>query len=817
MTQRALALVLGAALAASAPTVVAAAPAEPSGAHPRLFLDKAMRDAWKGQAKKAGAVKSAIDLCGRASGGGGDFKTDRYMGFNWASSLQACLIAWAATDEDAHAKTAIMYYTALLDDLTVIGDGKGGDGTVRRDSGYAIRLIGPMTALAYDWLHDHKLMTEDLRKKARGRFKAWLEWYIDHGYRPRSPGTNYHAGYLVGATFISIAQGNEAGAYGASLWKHVVNDLWTGDMAKAFGPGPLAGGDWGEGWQYAPLSVTGYAAAARAMKAAGVDVKGVTEWLTALVVRHVHGMTPGRKQTFLGGDGEIETPNINLNGMTLIAVLVGDAPDEVRAWAQSELDKLSLRIGDEFRLYDALAAAKPVAPVEVPRKDWPTWYLARGVGNLYTRSHWGTDSVWTVMQCTSTIDIDHFHNDAGNVVLSRGNDDVIVDPSPYGTLSTLTSNAPTVESAHLPEDYKPSQAWWSLKTKWAFAEQTKSGVVAARCDYADQYKFQDRPSDVPAAMRDMVVVPWDDGRDASLVVIDRAKSGDSKRPLHLRFRTEGKLQLSGDTATAAVGDTALAIQRLWSTSGKPALGASTVKDCFSSVRGKCDAGRFPVTDVRLVVDGPQMEAVHVIAATAAGGAPTAKLEKGKGWNGVWLERKDGAAMVVYGSPSGSLVYQAPAKAATHVVVDAPVDGKGNATITATAKDGGCAVTIASGGSTPAKPAVFQLDDKCAITADPKLTGGTRLGSTSAALQGGGSDTAPGDDDAGVGTGDGPGSDDGMLVGGGSENGQDMRHLSGAPPTGRRTGCCGAQSTPTSPIALSAVVLLVLFGIRRRGG
>ena len=263
----------------------------------------------------------------------------------------------------------------------------------------------------------------------------------------------------------------------------------------------------------------------------------------------------------------------------------------------------------------------------------------------------------------------------------------------------MTSNAPTVESAHLPDDYKPGQAYWSEKTRWDWAHQTRGGVVVGRCDYADQYKFQHRPSDVPAAVRDLVVVPWADGTDASVVVIDRAKSGEGKRGLHLKFRTPGTLALDGDVATATVGGSALSIRRLASSSGKPALGRSKQKDCFSApaTRGNCDAGRFPVTDLRLVVDGPAMEAVHVIDATGKGTpAATARLEKGTGWQGIWLERKDGAAMVVYGAPAKALAYTAPAKRAVHVVVDAPADKGGKATVTATKAGDTCKISIRPG-------------------------------------------------------------------------------------------------------------------------
>ena len=125
-------------------------------------------------------------------------------------------------------------------------------------------------------------------------------------------------------------------------------------------------------------------------------------------------------------------------------------------------------------------------------------------------------------------------------MLSRGKDDVIVDPSPYGSPSTLTSNAPTVASAQLPKEYIPSQASWGTKVGLDWATQTKSGVVAARCDYSDQYKFQERRSDVPDALRDLVMIPSSDGRDAVVVVVDRATTGDDDRPMYLRFRTPAR-------------------------------------------------------------------------------------------------------------------------------------------------------------------------------------------------------------------------------------------------------------------------------------
>src|SRR5581483_12248050 len=104
--------------------------------------------------------------------------------------------------------------------------------------GYPIRNLGPYTALAYDWLHDQ--IAPDLRRRARQRWAVWLKRYLDKGYHPRDPATNYQAGFLLAATMIAIAQGGEAAEEdGAKTWKLVADGLWGKDMAGALAPGGL--------------------------------------------------------------------------------------------------------------------------------------------------------------------------------------------------------------------------------------------------------------------------------------------------------------------------------------------------------------------------------------------------------------------------------------------------------------------------------------------------------------------------------------------------------------------------------------------------
>jgi hypothetical protein len=741
--------------------------AEPTTAHPRILLDSGVRAAWREQATAAhGPVKGAIALCEQARS---THELDRalYQGAQWASVLQACLVAWAATDSKDDAATALRFFTALLDDLDAVGDHRGGDDAARRDDGYAIRNLGPYTALAYDWLHDQ--MTPELRARARARWKAWLAWHREHGYRAHTAGTNYHAGYALAATFIALAQAGEAGSDGEALWREVKDEIWGKEIAGVVAPGGvLDGGDWPEGWQYGPLSVAEYGLGARAMHQAGVDVPGISRWLGALLRHHVYALSP-RDEVYAGGDTEAETENLKPNVLALDAIALGEASPEERRWARGELSRLQLADRD-YLLYDALAGIgdRPVVP---PRASWPMAYLAPATATFYARTRWDDRAIWLVTSCAGHLEVDHRHPDAGNFVLSRGQDDVIVDPSPYGSQSTLTSNAPTVVSGHLPKDYAPSQGLWGTKTGFDFTTQRASGVVATRCDYSDQYKFQDRRSDIPDAMRDLILMPTSDGSEAVLIVVDRADTGDSSRGMNLRFRTTGQLTIAavGLAASARVGSTKLVIEGL---AGVPKIGAPSAKDCFGAgtVRGACDAARFPVTDYRVELPGPRPSSVHVISALSTH-TITPKLERlsGEGWQGVRVAGvHDG--VVVWRTGKGDLAYRAPAGAAvSHVVLDAPEQG-GTASLVARRDGDACAVTVSPGGALPARPLIVTLDAQCNMTPDPE-SGAPPASSRPAPAT--------------------------------------------PPPRSPRAGCCGAQNTGGSSLAMTLIVGSIWLVRRRR--
>ena len=751
-----------------AATAHAAPAAEPTGPHPRIVLDADLKAAWHAQAGlEHGPVIGSIKLCANARDTH-EHDAGVYRGIEWVKVLQACLVAWVATDNKDDATTAIRFMTALLDDQDKVGDGKGGDEIVRHDDGYPIRMVGPYTAIAYDWLHDQ--LPPALRDRARSRWKAWLAWYRDKGYRNESPGTNYHAGYVFAASMIAIAEGGEAGTDGTTLWREVVDTMWGRDMAVAFtDDGVLAGGAWPEGWQYGPLSVAELALGARALRGAGAKINSAS-WLADLLKVHVYGLTPNDR-VFPGGDTEEESSAyLAVSPLTLDAIALGDASPDDKRWARGELSRLQL-VDVDWLLFDALAGVgdKPQLP---PRASWPTWYVATAVRTIFARTTWNPDAIWFVAKCAPTLDVDHRAADAGNFALSRGKDEVIVDPSPYGTQSTLTSNAPTIRSPQLPKNYQPGQAFWSTKTGFELLTQRASGVVAARCNYADQYKFQERPSDIPEAVRDLVMIPSVDKKDAAVVVIDHADTGGDDRALYLRFRTPGALVLNDRTASATVGATKLTITNVFRSSGKPIVAKTALKDCFGETvdRGNCDAARIPVTDYRLELAGATPVAVHVIGATGASTSITATPLNGPGYAGVQLGGMRDAT-VIWRTPGTTantpLAYTAPP--GMHVALDAP-EKDGKATVTAKPAGKDCLVEITGGGELRSLPVIMTLDSACKITPDPEPVAGS---------------TAP------------------TLT---KPSSSHVRSPHG--------GCCGAQGGPSSPAMAGAIALLWMWPRRR---
>jgi len=721
-------------------TSPALAQSAPSGPHPRLWLDAATLAGMSAEAQVPdGPVSRARARCQAARTNPGEYSSGGWQGFEFVTTLSSCLVAWKTSKDSDDLATAIKYWKVLLDDYHEVGDGAGGDDVVSHDSGYAMRTFAPYSALAYDWLHDAPGVDAALLSHARDRFAAWMTWYPEHGYLPHMPGANYQAGWLFAATLIAIAEGGEAGATGDAHWATVRDTLWGKDMKPALAAdGVLAGGDWPEGWAYGSLSVAEYALAARALADNGLEAPGAGDWADGLAQRFRHALTPATRRMFVGGDTDVHEPNMAPASGPLIAVIAGPASEESRSWAakwRSELD-----VEDENPLFDALASARQVAAKDFPA-DAPRHHRANGSGSFYLRSDWSPAATWSVLGCTHRVVADHQHNDAGNWVLTRGADDLVVDPSPYGSLSTLSSNAPAVDSDVLPSGYSPSQGDWGETTDFAWARQLESGTAVARCEYSDQFRFDEKPSDVVTAIRDFVWVPV--AGNVTLVVVDRVVTGSAERSLHLRVRTPTTLSLEGDVVRGSVGTSDLFVRRLEPESGQASVREMPkASECDASQRDRCDGSRLDAgMEYLLDVPGPVAHAVHVIDAIESGAtAPTARWEEGDGYRSVSFERAGKGVVVVTSdadgavAPGDSFGYRAAAGGdALHVVLDVPSTSSGLVDVSSARQGGECVVDVtphdgATGGH-DGRPLLVGMTADCDVLAQGEEPSGGAGGST----------------------------------------------------------------------------------------
>jgi hypothetical protein len=699
-----------------------AAPAAPSGPHPRLYLDSQTLAAWRSAASTNGtAVKRAIDACKEIQANPAVHAGSGYAGFDFVGSLVSCLIQFKATGSAGAKAQAFRFFNALLDDWNAVGDGMGGDTVVRHDTGYLMRTFGAYAGLAYDWLHDEPEMTEALRMKALGRFKAWTDWYRTMGYMNDTPGANYHAGWVYAGTMIAIAQAGDADTDtdGDALWSYIADRMWGTDMAHAFtSAGVLHDGEWLEGWQYGVMSVAEYALSARALNDSGVPTPGIAPWLAQVVLREHYSLLPGRNVHFIVGDNDEKTPYATLPKIGLTGIIAGPASSTTKAQARGILQRFGIQYDAD--LYGALAEAIS-GPAEAMPPTLPTMYLANVAGNVYVRSGWDSRASYSVFQCGPHIVPEHTGDKATSFVLSRGADDLVMDSQPYGA-ETLASNGVAIDFGRPPGEYSPFQSYWNAATKLNWAVQTTSGVTVARCDFQDAFRITwEATSTVQAAVRDFVFVPH--AGNVSVVLIDRMRVENTVHQAHLRYRSPGSFTPKGNQYVSTVGASQLFAQVFATVS--PVVDALVYKDYCDRHDASCQltgSRVVPGSQLRVDVAGSPKTIVSVLDGVAANQTPPQAVSlSGSGYVGVTLLRDNQSFVVIAAdqvlpSPPPSLSYDVEGGGgALNVVLDAPANSAGFSNVTAVASGMGCRVTVAPAGGSggfAGRPLLFNLSPSC---------------------------------------------------------------------------------------------------------
>ena len=766
------------AISVAAAPAHAADPPVPSGGHPRLFMGTSNLTAFTSNASSPGTsaakmVANCLDTIDHPNNyttrGGAD-------GDTWPASALACAFAYLTTQQAKYLTQAILYWKAALNDDQNIGDALGctvandsydwktnwkGSSpappiliTITHDTGYPMRWYGPDVALTYDWLYSAPGIDEALRAQTRACLTAWVDHYTASGYHHDEAGANYNAGFVIGKTMAAIAIGSDGGADG-HLWTETLHDVFgtlligEGLAGSATGVGTpagvMVGGDWGEGWQYGPLSVAEYAAAARALEENGAALPEMDAWINSVSVRYIYGTIPTMDAQYAGnGDFDSDQVYQSPTANVIDAVLLGPSSVEAASWA-AYMKQQQHPSGSTY-FWNVLAELRTVAPQDYRTQTPapPLWYLARGTRAMYVRSAWDANAFWGVFASAPSVNSDHQHFAAGNFVFNRGGDALIVDSSNYGEPDTLETNAITVDSPGLPGDYAKTHTPWS-RAELPWARGTDAGVFAARSDFAHAFDFNGTPSDVPYAHREWVLLP-----EGEIVTIDRVQTGSASQSMYVNFHanTGGTLALASGVASGSVGGSALAIHPVLLSGGSPSLSKPPVGSCTLSCSypcGSCTAARFAVDQYSVKVPGPWAVAIHVFDGLGAGEAeatvgslnddnfdPPPKQNAGVIGAAVYRSSRQSfvvASSAQAGAAPATMSYGVlGASPARHIVYDAPEAGDGTSVVTATAASGRCAISITagSGGGFAGHPLMFQVgaaSDGCTVAEDTNVAPG----------------------------------------------------------------------------------------------
>ncbi len=776
-------------LAISAKPALAAPPA-PSGAHPRILLNAATLAALKAKASDpSSAAAKAIAQCDAIVANPGRFASGVHMGYGFAFNGTACALAFQLTGKDTHRAQGVRYLNALLDDQETVGDRSGGNEVAKRDAGYAIRYHG-FASLLYDWLPGAPGVDA---AKTRARVKYWIDEHTRDGYLKEMPGSNMHAGFVSAKTFAAIAFAGEEPA-AATYWTQAVDDIF-GKQIKGKGLGEtgiMRDGDWPEGWEYAPFSLVGYGLAWRAAKDYGANFPEVDQFFDDVTPAYRHTFFPDKKFGYTGGDWGEATLHATLSRRTVLGSLIGGKDATRAGWASGLLADKSLGEVDECLMCEAMAEIRATAPVDFVASKPPTFFLARGTRNLYARSSWDADAFYTVFTSAPRLGPDHQQFNASSFIFTRGGDNLIADPSPYGSLSTFTGNAMAVDSQTVEPDYRPGQGHYG-KADLPWARGFESGVVAARADVSMAFADYQDKTDVPFAKRDYAFLP-----NGEVITIDRARTDAPARGMAVRWRSMATLTLTADGARGSVGASELVIHQVARSGGTPEVRKITQvsRTCQNGAPyNNCISARFPVDEYRFKVPGPSALAVTVFDGLKTGepAATATDITKVDAKNttvvGAEVVRGSRTVMVASSAKDGAagaeLAYVATGDAeARHIVFDAPeTDGK--SAVVAAAEGGKCAVKITAGGALVGKPLVFRVG--------PASAGCTVTEEKGVALQNAPPGSTPGTN--------GPG-------GPGDPNNPDGGPGAGADGSGADAGCsCDAVGAPrgTSALALGAAL------------
>lgn len=431
------------------------------------------------------------------------------------------------------------------------GNGMGGLNLVQPDGpGYIMRNANVGLAYGFDLMYDFAEFTPELKQEFVNVLNEQVTWYKGFGYCHTCPRNNYYIrGYLMGTMYT--AYGTDGANSKASEFKTLARSLIyaTFDSLKGTPGGTTKDGQYAAGIVGNVLEI-----GVLWKQITGEDLIGSLEWKDSLIPAQIHLTKPDRV-TFSGANDWSNLPARPNAGIGQnFANFFPDHP--MAAYARQWVRDIGETVSGVAKDY---------------KTDFPTAIALKGTGPVIARSDWGTNAIWWQLEGDIIRD-DHDHRNEGSILLTRGDDDLIINAGGYGinnseVYSTILFNGPNIT-------YPPGQGYWGNQDPNPphishFAHT--SAFDYAQSDFGGAYVSPainyGVPNDVTRALRSVIYI-----RPGILVVHDQdiARASTISKIFNLTVRNP--LTRDGDIFTTIAGDSKLFMKSLVPANPNPTIG-----------------------------------------------------------------------------------------------------------------------------------------------------------------------------------------------------------------------------------------------------
>ena len=475
-----------------------------------------------------------------------------YRGEQWYQAVLNYGMCFQATANQTYGNEGVTYLTALIDDHLTIGDNTGGDNRFANDdgngNGYVSRFVGTGTVIGRDWLDGASDLNQGLIDRIGERVKYWLESYLladpkQSVYAINDPNDNFFSGHFSFFTLASISLFGDKN-YNPE-WRTQADTMWN-TFAKPNIVNHLKGGDWQEGWNYAPLAIRGQLFYMHALNLASDPLPNFNDigWVEELIHSHIHGLSPDRTSFHNNGSWTGNTKGDPRRAtMLLLSQMTNDQELKKRAAWYNSIITTGSAPWEDFLWKES---STPITPKSSYMGALS--YLIEGTSRVFSRGdEWSnTTTTWVEFAAPPTGSVAQDEMNVGEFkILSRG-EKLIVDSDTY-EYSSEYGNLLFVAGSHT---YAPAQEWWRDGVKISSYENTNEYTYARATNLENAYdgKAGDSPS-LKNYNRSFLYI-----RPDYIIIYDKlTPSNPTINTVYSQVHFQGNPVISGSKANSIVG------------------------------------------------------------------------------------------------------------------------------------------------------------------------------------------------------------------------------------------------------------------------